>query len=155
MTFDAMPMARGGDMQRHAGADGIPLGASAAMERRLSARDEAVMLDDVLGMPAQPGQADLARRAWAAAQFYALIGSRLPGPGTAILGEKLHHLAPLRSGDRLCFSVTVVAREADRRYLELFCLCVNQEGTSVLSGQVRVHAPPNAASLLTDAPAAA
>ncbi len=70
-----------------------------------------------------------------------LLGNKLPGAGTIYLSQDLHFSAPVRAGDTI--RVTVTAREKrPEKHIVLFdCLCVNQEGHTVLSGTAEVAAP--------------
>jgi phosphate acetyltransferase/phosphate butyryltransferase len=78
---------------------------------------------------------------WGAALISAVLGTRLPGPGTVYIGQTLKFHAPVRVGDTLTTTVTVTARDAERHRLTLDCACVNQEGKPVISGEALVLAP--------------
>ncbi|MFX8274123.1 3-hydroxybutyryl-CoA dehydratase, partial [Acinetobacter baumannii] len=71
----------------------------------------------------------------------AVLGTRLPGPGTIYLGQSLKFLAPVRIGDLLLVRVTVSARDEAHRRLTLDCRCLNQEGQTVIEGEAQVIAP--------------
>ena len=71
----------------------------------------------------------------------AVLGTRLPGPGTVYVGQTLAFHAPVRAGDRLCVTVTVLARDEATQHVTLACTCVNQEGFTVISGEAKVQAP--------------
>ncbi len=71
----------------------------------------------------------------------AVLGTRLPGPGTIYLGQTLKFLAPVRVGDTLRVSVTVTARDEAKKRLKLACSCTNQDGVAVISGEADVIAP--------------
>jgi len=71
----------------------------------------------------------------------AVLGNRLPGAGTIYLAQTLKFLAPVRIGDRLRVRVTVTARDEASKRLTLYCACVNQNGTTVVSGEAEVQAP--------------
>lgn len=71
----------------------------------------------------------------------AVIGTRLPGPGTVYVSQSLRFIAPVRVGDRLRTSVTVTARDATTQSLTLACTCVRHDGTTVLTGEAEVIAP--------------
>ena len=76
------------------------------------------------------------------ALFAAVLGTRLPGPGTVYRAQTLQFLAPVRVGDLLRTSVTVVARDAATHGVTLDCACVRQsDGATVLTGQAQVIAP--------------
>ncbi len=71
----------------------------------------------------------------------AVLGTRLPGPGTIYLGQTLKFLAPVRVGDTLHVSVTVTARDEAKKRLQLACSCTNQDGVAVIRGEADVIAP--------------
>jgi phosphate acetyltransferase/phosphate butyryltransferase len=83
----------------------------------------------------------IAHGMWGAALISALLGTRLPGPGTCYAGQTLSFHAPVRVGDTLTVTVTVRFREEETRRLVLDCLCTNQDGVTVISGEASVIAP--------------
>jgi len=76
---------------------------------------------------------------WAGALISVLIGTRLPGPGSIYLGQKLKFRAPVRIGDTL--TITVTARNENTRRVRLACRGVNQDGQAVIEGDAEVTAP--------------
>ncbi|SFI36117.1 phosphate acetyltransferase [Collimonas sp. OK307] len=131
--------------------DEISIGDSAAMERTLSTEDIqlfAVMSGDVNPQHLDPEFAAstqfhgvIAHGMWGAALISAVLGTRLPGPGTVYLAQTLRFLHPVRVGDTLTISVTVTAREPDNKRLSLRCSCINQDGKIVIEGDADVIAP--------------
>ena len=131
--------------------DEIALGDSATIERTLSTQD--IELFAVLSGDVNPQHLDadfaastrfqggIAHGMLGGALISAVLGTRLPGPGTIYLGQTLKFLAPVRVGDRLQISVTVTARDEANKRLKLLCSCVNQDGTTVVSGEAEVVAP--------------
>jgi len=131
--------------------DEITVGETAAIERTLTAED--IQLFAVLSGDANPQHLDhdfaatspfhgvIAHGMLGGALISAVLGTRLPGPGTIYLGQTLHFLAPVRVGDKLTISVTVSARDERRKRLTLACACVNQDGLSVITGEAEVIAP--------------
>ncbi|GAB4081371.1 SDR family oxidoreductase [Modestobacter muralis] len=73
-----------------------------------------------------------------------VIGTQLPGPGALWISQNTEFLLPVRLGDELTVSVTVVATHDRERLLDLDTRIVNQNQQLVLSGQgrVKVLAPP-------------
>ena len=71
----------------------------------------------------------------------AVLGTRLPGPGTIYLGQSLRFLAPVRPGDLLTATVTVISLDAPRHRAVLDTRCVNQDGQVVIEGEAEVMAP--------------
>jgi acyl dehydratase len=95
---------------------------------------------------------------WTAGLVSAVIGTRLPGPGTIYLSQDLEFLRPVMLGDRITARVEVreVLREKNR--VRLATSCVNQRGDEVLRGDalvmpsrvpVRYERPAHPAALLT------
>ena len=68
----------------------------------------------------------------------AVIGTRLPGPGTVYLRQTLDFLAPVRIGDTVTATVEVVEKMEEKKRVRLKTTCVNQEGKKVLDGEALV-----------------
>jgi phosphate acetyltransferase/phosphate butyryltransferase len=131
--------------------DEIAVGDSASIERTLTAAD--IQLFAAMSGDINPQHIDaqfaastrfqgvIAHGMWGAALISAVLGTRLPGPGTIYLGQTLKFQAPVRVGDTLKIAVTVTARDAEKHRLTLECQCVNQEGKPVISGEATVIAP--------------
>ncbi len=71
----------------------------------------------------------------------AVIGTRLPGPGTVYMRQTLDFLAPVRIGDTVTATVEVIEKMQDKKRVRLKTTCVNQEGTRVLDGEALVSPP--------------
>jgi 3-hydroxybutyryl-CoA dehydratase len=71
----------------------------------------------------------------------AVIGTRLPGPGTIYIRQELNFLAPARMGDTITARVEVAEVLAEKKRVVLKTTCVNQEGTLVLDGEALVSPP--------------
>jgi 3-hydroxybutyryl-CoA dehydratase len=71
----------------------------------------------------------------------AVLGNKLPGPGTIYIRQELNFLAPVRIGDTITASVEVaeIMREAKR--VRVKTKCVNQDGKTVLDGEALVSPP--------------
>jgi phosphate acetyltransferase len=78
---------------------------------------------------------------WSGALISALLGTQFPGTGTIYLDQSLNFSRPVRIGDTLTVSATVIAKEPERRSVELACEVINQKGECVVSGVARVLAP--------------
>ena len=70
----------------------------------------------------------------------ALLGMKLPGPGTVYLRQTLGFLAPVKPGDVITACVEVVELLQKNR-IRLTTTCTNQEGIKVLEGEALVVAP--------------
>ncbi len=131
--------------------DEIAVGESACIERTLTVAD--IQLFAVLSGDVNPQHLDaefaattrfhgvIAHGMWGGALISAVLGTRLPGPGTIYLGQTLSFLRPVRVGDTLLIKVTVTARDEARKQLTLACDCTNQEGRKVIEGVATVLAP--------------
>ena len=60
-----------------------------------------------------PFRSVVAHGMWAASLISAVLGTRLPGPGTAYVSQTLKFLAPVHVGDTLTVTVTVSRRERE------------------------------------------
>ncbi|MGQ4872203.1 MAG: MaoC family dehydratase [Candidatus Thorarchaeota archaeon] len=73
-----------------------------------------------------------------AAYVSAVIGMRLPGPGTIYMSQSMRFLAPVRIGDTITARVEVVAKDDEKRRVTLKTACTNQDGKTVLDGEALV-----------------
>ncbi len=71
----------------------------------------------------------------------AVIGTRLPGPGTVYMRQTLDFLAPVRIGDTVTATVAVVDKLEEKKRVRLKTTCTNQEGVTVLDGEALVSPP--------------
>jgi len=125
--------------------DEIVVGDRATIQRTLTAADLqlfAAMSGDTAAADsgAEPAGV-IAHGMWGAALISAVLGTRLPGPGTSYAAQTLKFDAPVRVGDTLDITVTVTFREEATRRLVLDCKCTNQDGETVISGEATVIAP--------------
>jgi phosphotransacetylase/acyl dehydratase len=131
--------------------DEIVVGDRATIQRTLTAADLqlfAAMSGDIAPVQsdAEPAASTrfhgvIAHGMWGAALISAVLGTRLPGPGTSYAGQTLTFHAPVRVGDTLTVTVTVRFREEATCRLMLDCDCTNQDGVTVISGEAAVIAP--------------
>ena len=70
----------------------------------------------------------------------AVIGTRLPGPGTIYLSQELRFRSPVRIGDTVTARVTVAAVDRDRRRVRLETACLVGDEV-VLEGEAQVLVP--------------
>lgn len=70
----------------------------------------------------------------------AVLGTRLPGPGTIYVGQDLSFTAPVRFGDTITATVTA-AEWIKGKFLRLQTTCSNQDGLVVLDGFATVKPP--------------
>ncbi len=71
----------------------------------------------------------------------AVIGTRLPGPGTVYLSQTFRFLKPVSIGDRITARVEVAEIARERSRLRVSTRCVNQNGETVLDGEAWVMPP--------------
>lgn len=76
-----------------------------------------------------------------AAMISSLLGTSFPGPGTIYVDQSLSFRKPIRSGDTLTVSATVLAKDLVTKRVTLDCRIVNQAGDTVLTGTAVVIAP--------------
>ena len=131
--------------------DELAVGDSAAIERILGTEDLAVFaaLTGDLPPPAA-GSGAIAPPMWGGALIAAVLGTRLPGPGTVQRTQSLRFHAPLHAGDRLAIRVEVTAKGEDRR-VRLACSATNQHGVVVLDGEAEVVAAAERIERVRDA----
>ena len=131
--------------------DEIAVGDHASIERTLTAADIqlfAAMSGDINPQHIDPEFAAstrfhgvIAHGMWGAALISAVLGTRLPGPGTIYLSQTLKFQAAVHVGDTLTITVTVVSRDEAKHHVVLNCACVNQDGKTVICGEATVLAP--------------
>ncbi len=71
----------------------------------------------------------------------AVIGNRLPGPGTIYVKQDLRFKAPVYIGDTITARVTVLELDPERNRAKLETICENQEGLIVLAGEALISPP--------------
>jgi acyl dehydratase len=131
--------------------DELSVGESAELSRVVSEGDIAGFVDAVgdrnpvhsdpafarttpFGGPIAPG-------IWTAGLVSAVIGTRLPGPGSIYATQDLRFLRPVRPGDTITARVEVAELVRERNRARLRTVCVNQRGEQVLAGEAWVLAP--------------
>jgi phosphate acetyltransferase len=73
--------------------------------------------------------------------FSTVLGTRLPGPGTIYRRQDLHFHDLIKPGDTLTAKVVVRSKDPAKKLVVLDCVCVNQDGKSVVTGTAEVIAP--------------
>jgi phosphotransacetylase/acyl dehydratase len=124
-------------------------GDRASLERSVTAADLQLLAiaagDDGPPPPqragAGPASASLPGAALVTALLAALVNTRLPGPGSVLLGQTLAFAAAVSVGDRLQASVSVQTLHADDRRLTLQARVLNQREEAVAEGLLEVSAP--------------
>ena len=70
----------------------------------------------------------------------AVIGTRLPGPGSIYMQQSLSFLAPVHMGDTVTARVEVIEK-TDNKKVRLKTVCINQDAVVVLEGEAMVSPP--------------
>ena len=78
---------------------------------------------------------------WGGALISALLGTRLPGPGTIYLSPSLAFKRPVCLGDQVTVRVSVKSKRDDKKLVTFDCSAVNQRGETVIEGEAVVLAP--------------
>jgi 3-hydroxybutyryl-CoA dehydratase len=71
----------------------------------------------------------------------AVLGTKLPGPGTIYLEQHLSFKKPVYFGDTITAKVTVTEKLVDRNIIICETTCYNQNDKIVLTGQATVMPP--------------
>jgi len=139
------------DMIENRTFDEIQIGENASLVRTLTRED--IELFAVMSGDMNPAHVDeeyarsdmfhtiIAHGMWGASLISAVLGTKLPGPGTIYLEQALHFHHPITIGDTITVIVTVTSKNADGHRVSFDCQCVNQHGEVVMSGCAEVIAP--------------
>ena len=73
----------------------------------------------------------------------AVLGMKLPGPGTIYLGQELKFTKPVHIGDTITATATVSEIVAEKNIVKLETICTNQNGDVVIKGMATVMPPKN------------
>ena len=71
----------------------------------------------------------------------AVLGMKMPGPGTIYLGQELKFTAPVRFGDTIKAEVEIIEKKKEKNIMKLSTTCTNQDGVVVLKGIATVMPP--------------
>ncbi|MCA1786915.1 MAG: MaoC family dehydratase [Desulfobacteraceae bacterium] len=71
----------------------------------------------------------------------AVIGTRLPGPGTIYLSQELHFKAPVQFGDTVTAEVEIKEIIHEKNRVILATKCTNQDGKLLVDGTAVVSPP--------------
>src|SRR5579871_4103783 len=127
------------------------MGESASLTRTLSKDD--IALFAVMSGDVNPAHLDepyakasmfhriIGHGMWGGALVSAVLGTRLPGPGTIYLGQDLKFRKPVGLGDTITVTVTAKEKRPEKHVVVFDCHCVNQSGDEVISGTAVTIAP--------------
>ena len=131
--------------------DEIEIGDSASLDRCLTLQD--IQLFAVMSGDVNPAHVDedyaksdlfhgvIGHGLWSGTLISTVLGTQLPGPGTIYLKQSLSFRLPVRLGDVVTVTVTVKEKDAEKKRMVLDCLCSNQAGKTVISGEAEVLPP--------------
>ena len=149
--MDATPPSTAGEFIENRTYDELLIGDQASISKTISQQDIdlfALVSGDVNPAHMDPSYArtDMFHRIIAhgmltAGLISAVLGTKLPGPGTIYLGQDLRFLHPVDIGDTITATVTVREKHPEKGDLVLDCRCVNQSGEMVVTGTAHVRAP--------------
>lgn len=133
-TFDELAPGDTASIVRVAARDDIDLFAAVSGDVNPAHLDAAFAATDQFGHIVAHGM-------WTAALISAVLGTKLPGPGTIYLGQNLRFVKPVTPGDTITATVTVREKQDHKHIVTLDTVCTNQRGDSVLEGVATVIAP--------------
>jgi phosphate butyryltransferase len=129
--------------------DEIEIGETAQLTRACTPQDLVVFAHasgnvNPLNLPGEAeqeaGRSPAAPAMWGGSLFSALLGNKLPGPGTVYLGQTLRFHDRVHPGEEVTVSVTVREKRADR-VVVLDCRLTGPGETLVIDGEALVQAP--------------
>ena len=71
----------------------------------------------------------------------AVLGMKLPGPGTIYLGQELRFTKPVRIGDTITATCTVKELLPEKNIAKFETVCTNQRGDTVITGMATTMPP--------------
>ena len=92
---------------------------------------------------ASPFKERIAHGMLSAGLISAVLGTKLPGPGTIYLGQTLSFRRPVKIGDTVTASVEVVSLDAEKKRASLRTVCT-VGGKVVIEGEALVMPPSRA-----------
>lgn len=70
--------------------------------------------------------------------FSAIIGTKLPGPGSIYLSQNMAFKKPVYHGQTVTATVTITEIRKDKPIVRLSTICVNESGETVIDGEAIV-----------------
>ena len=145
--------------------DQLAVGDVAALSRVATERDLAGFVDSVgdrnpvhsdrAFAATTPFREPIAPGIWTAGLISALIGTRLPGPGSIYVSQELRFLRPVKLGDTITARVEITELLPERNRARLKTTCLNQRGEEVLSGEAWVLPPKQPIHYVEERPGSA
>ncbi len=131
--------------------DEIKVGDSSTLTRTL--RPEDIQLFAIMSGDVNPAHVDpeyahssmfhevIAHGMWGGALISTVLGTEFPGPGTIYIGQTLKFSRPVKVGDVISVKITCKQKFEHNKHMLFECLCTNQDGLKVISGEAEVLAP--------------
>jgi phosphate acetyltransferase len=131
--------------------DEIGIGDSATLVRTL--RQEDIQMFAIMSGDFNPTHVDpeyarssdfrevVAHGMWGGALISTVLGTQFPGPGTVYVGQTLNFARQVRVGDTITVNITCQRKFDHNHHIVFDCLCVNQDGGTVIQGAAEVLAP--------------
>ncbi|WP_434111030.1 bifunctional enoyl-CoA hydratase/phosphate acetyltransferase [Paraburkholderia caffeinilytica] len=133
-TFDQLEIGESASLVKLAGQDDIDLFAAMSGDVNPAHTDAAFASGDLFGHVVVQGM-------WTASLISAVLGTKLPGPGTIYLDQNLQFRRPVVPGDVITTTVTVREKRVEKHIVLLDTRCTNQKDQVVLLGTATVIAP--------------
>jgi phosphate acetyltransferase len=133
-TFDQLEIGESASLVRLAEQNDIDLFAAMSGDVNPAHTDAVFASGDLFGHVVVQGM-------WTASLISAVLGTKLPGPGTIYLDQNLQFQRPVVPGDVITTTVTVKEKRVEKRIVLLDTRCTNQKGQEVLLGTATVIAP--------------
>ena len=129
----------------------IQIGQQASLQRTLTQKDiilfasvsgdiNPVHLDPEFAKKTLFGEV-IAHGMWSGIFISTVLGTQLPGPGTIYLRENLRFRHPVKIGDTLTVTLTVMEKQEDKKHIILSSIITNQHNKVVVEGDTTVIAP--------------
>ncbi len=83
----------------------------------------------------------VAHSMWGGALISSVLGTRLPGPGTVYVRQSFDFVTPAGLDETVTARVTVKEKHAEDQTVTFDCVCFNQDGKTILTGEAEVKAP--------------
>ncbi|MVT71189.1 bifunctional enoyl-CoA hydratase/phosphate acetyltransferase [Bradyrhizobium pachyrhizi] len=133
-TFDELQVGDTASLVRIIGRDDIDLFAAVSGDANPAHLDATFAATDLFGHIVAHGM-------WTGSLISAVLGTKLPGPGTIYLEQNLKFLKPVAPGDTVTATVTVREKRPENHVVLLDTVCTNKTGYQVLTGTATVIAP--------------
>jgi 3-hydroxybutyryl-CoA dehydratase len=104
---------------------------------RISGDDNPVHVNDAYAKGTMFG-GRIAHGMLVAGLISAVLGSKLPGPGSIYMNQELRFLAPVRPGEKITARAQVTEWDGIKGRVKLLTEVTNEEGTVVITGEARL-----------------